>query len=83
MYNLQVMYELNALPLAYQITGLCGNVMVSRLNIMDYLQYASEPQKIFFRESFVTTKFVESNLYDRDLHHKKVNIHVADIFRSN
>ena len=48
MYNLQVMYELNALPLAYQITGLCGNVMVSRLNIMDYLRFVSQRKMIFF-----------------------------------
>lgn len=27
MFNLQLMYELNVLPLAYQITGICGNVM--------------------------------------------------------
>ena len=52
MYNLQVMYELNALPLAYQITGLCGNVIVSRLSIMDYLRYASEPKMIFFPRKF-------------------------------
>eukprot|EP00112_Aurelia_sp_Birch-Aquarium-sp1_P010022 Seg2162.5 transcript_id=Seg2162.5/GoldUCD/mRNA.D3Y31 product="DNA polymerase alpha catalytic subunit" protein_id=Seg2162.5/GoldUCD/D3Y31 len=25
--NLRIVYELNALPLAYQITGICGNVM--------------------------------------------------------
>ncbi|XP_065671533.1 DNA polymerase alpha catalytic subunit isoform X2 [Hydra vulgaris] len=27
LYQLQLMYELNILPLAYQITGICGNVM--------------------------------------------------------
>lgn len=27
MYALQVMYELNILPLAFQITGICGNIM--------------------------------------------------------
>lgn len=26
-YSLQIMYELNVLPLAFQITGICGNVM--------------------------------------------------------
>ncbi|XP_065059619.1 DNA polymerase alpha catalytic subunit-like [Rhopilema esculentum] len=27
LYNLRIVFELNALPLAYQITGVCGNIM--------------------------------------------------------
>lgn len=35
-YVLRIMYDLNVLPLALQITNICGNVMVSPCYICNY-----------------------------------------------